>query len=327
MLGAGGRALVGAGLLVVLFVGYQLYGTGIREAQAQDALLDQFEQRLAEATETPSTPTTPTTTPPNGAPSTTAPPPPGEPVPPPADTAPPLPAPPLGEPAGVITIPEIGVEKVFLQGVSLTYLKEGPGHFPGTPLPGQAGNAAIAGHRTTYGAPFHNLDQLAAGYAIEVTTVQGEFTYEVIDQFIVEPQQVEVLDDVGDARLTLAACHPKYSAAQRIIVQAVLVGEPAPAPPPTPTAPDGTEELAAPPEPPTASASFDDLGGPDVSAWPALWWGLGAAAVALAVWLVARTQLGHRARRAVIFTAGALPVLVVLFFFFENLARLLPASY
>ena len=116
-------------------------------------------------------------------------------------------------------------------------------------MPGNPGNAAIAGHRTTYGAPFHNIDQLAPGDEIIVTTLQGEFRYEVLPQptdevddsgepvmrgnFIVAPSQVEVLDDFGDNRLTLTACHPKYSARQRIVVVAQLVEEPAPAPPPT----------------------------------------------------------------------------------------------
>ena len=124
-----------------------------------------------------------------------------------------------------LNIPDIGVDKIVIEGVALGDLKRGPGHYPETPLPGQPGNAAIAGHRTTYGAPFNRINELDRGDEILVTTVQGAFRYEVSDQLIVSPSEVGVLDDFGDNRLTLTACHPKYSARQRIIVVAALVGE------------------------------------------------------------------------------------------------------
>src|SRR3546814_9958345 len=89
-------------------------------------------------------------------------------------------------------------------------------------LPGPEGNAAIAGHRTTYGAPFNRIDELVPGDEIIVQTIQGEFRYTMTEQLIVSPSQVDVLDDKGDNRLTLAACHPKYSARERIIVVAQL---------------------------------------------------------------------------------------------------------
>ena len=120
-----------------------------------------------------------------------------------------------------IRIPDIGVDKIVVEGVQVSDLKRGPGHYPDTPLPGQPGNAAIAGHRTTYGAPFNRLDELEPGDEILVTTAQGAFRYEVQRQLIVSPDQVEVLDDFGDDRLTLTACHPKYSARQRIVVVAL----------------------------------------------------------------------------------------------------------
>ncbi len=149
-----------------------------------------------------------------------------------------------------IQIPAIGVDKTVVEGVRVGDLRKGPGHYPTTPIPGQAGNAAIAGHRTTYGAPFGDIDELEPGDQIIVTTIQGQFTYEVAVQgeghghFIVAPHQVEVLDqDFRDHpnRLTLTACHPKGSARQRIIVVAALVGDPAP----TYSRP-GQEDLAAP---------------------------------------------------------------------------------
>ncbi|MCY4193907.1 MAG: class E sortase [bacterium] len=149
-----------------------------------------------------------------------------------------------------IQIPAIGVDKTVVEGVRVGDLRKGPGHYPTTPLPGQAGNAGIAGHRTTYGAPFGDIDELRPGDQIIVTTIQGEFTYEVVPQgeghghFIVAPHQVEVLDqDFSDHpnRLTLTACHPKRSARQRIIVVAALVGDPAPTYPRP-----GRDDLAAP---------------------------------------------------------------------------------
>ncbi|CAN5537712.1 hypothetical protein BH20ACT2_BH20ACT2_20080 [soil metagenome] len=304
VVGGVGRALIAAGALILLFVAYQLWGTGIRESQAQDDLRAQLRERIEETS--PSTTTSTTTVAGEIGPS-------GEPR-LPAETVSALGAPPPdGEPIGSIRIPEIDVDKVFVEGVTLPNLKKGPGHFPGTPLPGQAGNAAIAGHRTTYGAPFHNLDQLAVGDEIEVTTVQGDFIYEVVEEpFVVEPSQVEVLDDVGDNRLTLTACHPKYSAAKRIIVQAVLVGDPVPAPPPARAA-----------EP----VVFDDLDGEDASRWPAILWALAVAVLALVIWLLARTQRGRRLRRTLIFAASTPVFLVALFFFFEAFARLLPSAY
>ncbi len=150
-------------------------------------------------------------------------------------------------------IPAIGVDKTVVEGVRVGDLRKGPGHYPTTPLPGQAGNASIAGHRTTYGAPFGEIDKLVPGDQILVTTIQGEFIYEVVTQgeghghFIVAPHQVEVLDqDFSEDpnRLTLTACHPKGSARQRIIVVAALVGDPAPTFPRPDQEELGTPELA-----------------------------------------------------------------------------------
>ena len=124
--------------------------------------------------------------------------------------------------------------------MSVEDLRKGPGHYRTTPNPGQAGNAAIAGHRTTYGAPFHRVDELEPGDPIFVTTAQGVFEYRVlgfpnpeggedVGYFIVDPSDTWVLDQTpGRNLLTLTACHPKFSARQRIIVQAELVGDPAP---------------------------------------------------------------------------------------------------
>jgi sortase A len=127
-----------------------------------------------------------------------------------------------GDPLGRIRIPAIGVSEVFVEGTGAGDLRRGPGHYPATPLPGQRGTVAIAGHRTTYGAPFHDVDDLDPGDRVELDMPYGRFTYRVERLRIVAPTAVEVTDRVGFDRLVLSACHPLYSAAQRIIVFARL---------------------------------------------------------------------------------------------------------
>jgi sortase A len=127
-----------------------------------------------------------------------------------------------GDPLGRIRIPKIGVSDVFVAGTDAGDLRLGPGHYPATPLPGQRGTVAIAGHRTTYGAPFHDVDDLRRGDRIELAMPYGRFTYRVERTRIVAPTATEVTDPVGYDRLVLSACHPLYSAAQRIIVFARL---------------------------------------------------------------------------------------------------------
>ena len=97
---------------------------------------------------------------------------------------------------------------------------------PGTPLPGQPGNAVISGHRTTHGRPFHDFDQLVAGDRVEVDTGIGTHVYEVRESFIVAPTDVWVTDSRPGAWLTLTTCNPKYSARERLIVTAELVAGP-----------------------------------------------------------------------------------------------------
>jgi sortase A len=302
VLAAIGRACITAGVLILLFVAYQLWGTGLREAQAQDDLESQFERTLA-AEDGGGDADTTTTTEPGATGGATAGPPPA----PPQD----------GEAVARIRIPDIDVDKIVVEGVQVSDLKRGPGHYPDSPLPGQPGNAAIAGHRTTYGAPFNRLDELEAGDEILVTTVQGSFRYEVAEQLIVNPDQVEVLDDFGDDRLTLTACHPKYSARQRIVIVAALVGDAAPAPLPTTTSgPDDEEESAA------AETIDAGLGGERASAAPAVLLGVACALIWVAAWL-----LGKVWRKWPAYLLGLPVFLLVLFFFFENFSRLLPANF
>jgi sortase A len=127
-----------------------------------------------------------------------------------------------GYAVGQIAIPRIGNTYNVVQGTDTHSLEEGPGHYPSTALPGMGQTVAIAGHRTTYLAPFRYLNELRSGDRIFVTMPYGKFTYVVQFQRIVQPTQTSVIDDVGYERLVLSACNPLYSAAQRIIVFARL---------------------------------------------------------------------------------------------------------
>ncbi|MCB1260138.1 MAG: class E sortase, partial [Acidimicrobiales bacterium] len=231
ILGVIGRLMIGAGVLILLFVAYQLWGTGLQTQAAQNDLRTEFDQQLAEAraqadaagsttTSTTTEPVAPVSTLPDGTAEN------------PGDLGRPAEEADLGiqwgDPIGRILIDKIGVDFVYIEGVELSLLQDGPGHFPETSFPGQPGNAALAGHRTTFMAPFNRIDELSAGDLVQVETVQGTFTYEVMAQpdglghRIVGPDAIEITEDKGDDRLTLMACHPKYSAAQRIVVEAKL---------------------------------------------------------------------------------------------------------
>jgi LPXTG-site transpeptidase (sortase) family protein len=129
----------------------------------------------------------------------------------------------LGGVLGHIRIPAIEVSDYFVEGVGEAQLQEGPGRYPGTGIPGQAGNLAIAGHRTTYGAPFFRLGELRAGDQVIIDVPQGRAIYTVSEPpFAVSPYDVDVLDDFGDARLTLTTCNPPFLATTRLIVVAKL---------------------------------------------------------------------------------------------------------
>ena len=293
-----GRVMVTVGAVVLLFVVYQLWGTGLREAQAQSDLTEAFSGALAaEADEPQQVPA--------------------------GDARPetvPL-APPAGEAIAIIRIPKIGVEKAVVEGVAISDLRKGPGHYPDTPLPGQGGNSGIAGHRTTYGAPFFELDQLVAGDEILVRTIHDELRYVVDRTLVVRPDQVEVLDPTEESRLTLTTCHPRYSARERLIVSAVLVEEPV-APAEVEASPPAEVE-ASPPAEATPQEDLDGAGleGDPAARVPALLWG----ALAALAW-IATTQSARRWRRVPSYVLGLPVVLVVLFLCFEQVGRLFPAS-
>lgn len=219
--------MVTVGALLVAFLVYQLAFTNVLTARSQRAAQPELAQHLeAASSEVVVAATIPVTAPPT----TTQQPPDQSTT---TTTAPTVeavrytePTPDDGTPFGQIEIPSIGLDKVLFQGVDTATLKKGPGHMPWTPLPGQPGNAVISGHRTTYGAPFFNLDKVEVGDQIVITTALGKSTYEVRRSIIVKPTDVWVTDSMPGAWITLTTCNPKYSARQRLIVQAELVDGP-----------------------------------------------------------------------------------------------------
>lgn len=127
---------------------------------------------------------------------------------------------------GSIQIPKISLNTTLYEGVWLTVLNHGPGHWPGTAEAGGYGNMVIAGHRVTHSRPFRNIDQLVEGDEIKVTSSTGTYTYKVTGHEIVYPKDIWIVDQTPGYRLTLFACHPPGSAAQRYVVYADLVNPP-----------------------------------------------------------------------------------------------------
>ncbi|MBI2709399.1 MAG: class E sortase [Actinobacteria bacterium] len=310
-----GRLLITSGTVILLFVGYELWGTNLQTNRSQTDLRRDFRRALArtkvdDGGVVDGSGRTTTTRPPGtgsgSTPSTT-----------PPSTAPGIPPPGEGQPLGQISMPSIGVRNfAIVQGVSIPVLKRGAGHYPETPLPGQAGNAAIAGHRTTYGAPFHNVDKLRPGDSITVRTLQGLFTYKVFATKIVLPNEVWVLQDFGDNRLTLTACEPKFSAKQRIIIMAKLVGNPVPKLPGQDAAARKIARAGS--EAAAGRTAIDQYQAEGVVRFPGALWGLAT----VGVWALVRLGAwGLRRRRfvRVLPYAAGLPVcMVLLYLFFEN---------
>ncbi|HXN62832.1 MAG TPA: class E sortase [Acidimicrobiales bacterium] len=201
------------GVVILLFVAWQLWGTAIAQHRAQDQLHAEFNAKLradhvAKAGK--------------GGPVLVA-----------AATR--LPSPPDGSVVAHLQIPAISVDQYVVEGTTENDLSIGPGHYVGTAQPGQAGNVAIAGHRTTHGAPFNRLGQLVKGDQIILTTTSGEsFTYVVAGTpQAVSPGDVSVLNYFGDNRITLTTCNPEFSSTQRLVAVGLLKlpSTVAPAPP------------------------------------------------------------------------------------------------
>lgn len=204
-----GQTLMTLGVVVLLFCVYELWVTGLVTAQEQDRLGDDLRRSWA----------APAARPVEAAPADA-----------PAPAA--VESRPLGTGIAVLHVPALPDYEpwVVVEGTSLADLKNGPGHIPGTALPGQLGNVVLSGHRTTYGAPFGRFGELAPGDAIVLETRERWFTYTVRGSDIVAPTAVEVTYAVpGDPvatptkrLLTLTTCHPRFSARSRLIVRAEL---------------------------------------------------------------------------------------------------------
>lgn len=319
-----GLALITAGVIVLLFVLYQLFGTNLTEAHHQSTLAKQFQtateaksnttQPSTTQTSTTQTSTTQTSTTGSTPGSTTS------------TTADVLPSVPSGGAIDHLRIPAIGLDKYVVEGTDENDLREGPGHYLGTAYPGQIGNTAIAGHRTTYGAPFFELNNLKVGDQILITDLNDRTWIYVVDQapLVVSPSDVAVLDPTTFAQLTLTTCNPRFSATSRLVVFARLQGRAgavkAPAEPkaPTPTVlpGDGPAQVAA---------AGINLGHGQSSAWPpSILYGL----VVVALWAATRIAINRSRRwwRLAAYVVGIGICLVPLWFCFENVILLLPQS-
>jgi len=186
------------GAIILLFLAWQLWGTSISQHHAQSQLKSQFQaleaqhSRGSHASKSASL----------------------------ISATKRVPAPADGSVVAEIQIPAIGVDQYVVEGTTESDLSKGPGHYIGTAVPGQAGNVAIAGHRTTNGAPFNGLGHLVPGDRIILTTVYGQqFTYVVSGTpQAVSPSDVGVLNYFGDNRVTLTTCNPEFSSTQRLVV-------------------------------------------------------------------------------------------------------------
>ena len=281
-----GKTLISAGLLLLLFVAYQLWGTGLAESQAQNKLKSQFIASTSVAT------------PATDAPTTTLPPPPKK-----------------GDVVAQITIDKINVEKFVIAGVGYKELEKGPGLFASSPLPGQLGNVSIAGHRTTFGAPFGRVNELAKGDRIVMTTSRGEFVYLVSEApTIVQASDVDVIRTVDPSRaiLTLVTCHPKWTSENRMIISAELIDEIVPQSPTVFVADDKEPEAVL------TEGWFHDP-----SAWPMV---ILFALLLIAIAGIARWWAGKKWRAVIVYPVAAVVFLPTLFVFFGYLTRLLPTN-
>ncbi|MEN9645857.1 MAG: hypothetical protein RL238_2526 [Actinomycetota bacterium] len=188
-----------------------LVACGSDEPQAADTVAPST-TRATTTTSTSTTSTTTTTLPPT----TTT-----EPLPVPAAPPDPHANEPIVE-VGTIEIPKIEVTKTMFEGVSLTVLDHGPGHWPGTASPGHRGNVVIAGHRTSHDRPFRRLDELVPGDEVFLSTLEGRFRYLVVNTEVVDPTAIRIIEQRDGYTATLFACHPPGSTRERIVVHLEL---------------------------------------------------------------------------------------------------------
>ncbi len=295
--------MIGLGVIVLLFVGYQLFGTALTEEHNQATLAKQFATALASRDHTETAAAVPGATP--------------------TTTVAPLPSVPTGGAIDHLVIPKLDHPKGWfvVEGTEENDLREGPGHYTGTAYPGQIGNVGIAGHRTTYGAPFFELNKMAAGDLIYLTDLEDRtWVYKVTGPpVVVSPNDTAVLDPTTFAQLTLTTCNPRFSATTRLIVFARLVGRALPAAPASKTTP-------APAVPAIKTlAGVDNLGSGNHKAWPPT---IGYGLVVVLGWIATRLWINRSRRwhRLTAYVVGFGICLIPLWFLFENVILLLPQS-
>jgi sortase A len=304
-----GLALITLGVIVLLFVAYQLWGTGIAERHSQAVLKRGFNAAVAahQTADNPAIEGSGSTGPGVGSGSS------------PTVGSGSRPANPSPAPGGALdhlVIPKIGLNVYVVEGVSEADLQRGPGHYPQTVLPGQNGNSAIAGHRTTYGAPFYSINELKIGDTVSLTDTAGRtFVYKVFQApLVVSPSNVSVLANTPYPQLTLTTCNPRFSATSRLIVFARLTGQA-----PLPVTHPQTVQASS------AAPAVDNLGRGNQDAWPsALLYG----GLVLLLWIAVRRLINRTRRwaRLAVYVVGIGLCLIPLWFFFENVVRLLPQN-
>jgi sortase A len=188
-----GLVLIGGALALGAYIWWTLWGTGFATAAAQEDIRPEFERTIGSST---------------------------------PEEAPPKVAHVPGDAVAIIRIPKIDVDYVVVEGTDTESLKKGPGHYTDTAYPWEAtGRVGIAGHRTTYGAPFWSLNELRPGDRIVLATEYGIFEYRVTGTEIISPSDGSVLRATEDPSLVLTTCNPRFSAAERLIVFADRVGQ------------------------------------------------------------------------------------------------------
>jgi sortase A len=222
-----GEVMIALSALILLFVVWQLWWTNVTANRAQASTIQTLEHGFSAPPQKVSPSVTPTRTPaPTSAKATTAP--------AAAATAQALDKNiPSGQAFAIIRIPRFGsgFARPVLQGTDHDTLIKGVGHYVGTGMPGMVGNFAVAGHRTTYGKPFYDIDLLQKGDLIIIETKSSYIVYAVDRHVIVTPDRIEVIDPVPQqpgvlptqSWMTMTACNPKYSASQRYVVFSRLV--------------------------------------------------------------------------------------------------------
>ncbi|RPI11467.1 MAG: class E sortase [Actinobacteria bacterium] len=211
--------VAGAGALVVAACGGRSAADDDPTLAAQATDTPTTVPRTTASTATTAPPTTASTLAPTTAPPTTA-----APLPTPARSPRNAHAPEAEVRIGTIEIPKVGLNHVLYEGITLTTLNKGPGHWPGTALPSQDGNVVVAGHRVTHSRPFRNIDQMGPGDEVIFTIGSGRHTYTFVRSEIVPPTGMHIVQQTPAKTATIFACHPPGSARFRFVVHLSYVG-------------------------------------------------------------------------------------------------------